>query len=308
MCDYGIGRNITSDELRTALHSGLAPYSNQLERLLFGSYGSVLDEDEISQECLDVILEYLNEYPVKNVIFETHCETVTSEKLKRIKNGLPQSTSVTIEMGYESCDPFIVHDCLNKHLDFKKLEDAILKIHESGMDVCLNVFLGAPFLCSADQFHSTRKSILWADEKGADSVVLFPCNIKPFTAIHKLYEKGLYSPISQWMIPLLFSTLSPNILKKLTLSWYGDRKNFYKNDEFPLIPPKDCDKCHDLLFGFYRAFMDEPDGSIRMQMTEGLLNRKMACRCLEDTKKTLAHDSPHLTAGQIAEIVSRLDQ
>ena len=306
MCDYGAGRNITPVELRSALYSELYPYIGKIDRLLFGSYGSVLDESEVSAECFQVLLRFLCDNPVPNIIFETHCETVTRDKLKRIQEEISADIQITIEMGYESSDPFILQTCLNKIINLDVLEKTIALIHEERMRVCLNVFLGAPFLCAADQLASAKDSVLWAMERGVDSIVLFPANIKPFTLVYKLYEQGIYVPLSHWMIPALFRILPNEALERITLSWYGNRKNFYKDDAFPLIPPQDCDECHDVLFSFYHEFMKEPDGHKRAEMTRALWDRNLSCNCKEDLNAALQIYTPRKTAKQINQIVSSL--
>lgn len=306
MCDYGVGRNLTPAELQSALYEELSPCIEKIDRLLFGSYGSVMDESEVSAECFQVLLRFLCDNPVPNVIFETHCETVKRDKLKKIREELPADIQTTIEMGYESSDPFILQSCLNKVLNLDVLERAIMLIHEEGMHVCLNVFLGAPFLCPVDQLVSAKNSVLWAMERGVDSIVLFPANIKPFTLVHKLYKKGLYAPLSHWMIPALFRVLPDEALERITLSWYGDRKNFYKGDTFPLIPPQDCDRCHEDLFSFYHEFMREPDGYKRAEMTRVLWEKDLSCNCRENLKVALHTYTPRRTAKQINQIVSSL--
>ena len=85
MCDYGVGRNLTPTELEKALEETLRPALSGVKTILFGSYGSVLDEYEISSECLDVILDFVSKCSFDNIIFETHYSTVTLEKLIKIK-------------------------------------------------------------------------------------------------------------------------------------------------------------------------------------------------------------------------------
>ncbi len=77
MCDYGVGRNLTPTELEKALEETLRPALSGVKTILFGSYGSVLDEYEISSECLDVILDFVSKCSFDNIIFETHYSTVT---------------------------------------------------------------------------------------------------------------------------------------------------------------------------------------------------------------------------------------
>ena len=255
MCDYGIGCNVSAEELALALEKELAPCVPYTDKMLFGTYGSIFDESEISAECLDVILDFIRKYQIPTVIFETHCETVSEAKLQWIKESISPDTDVIIEMGYETCDTYVLHRCLNKVLELEVLEKAIDLVETMEMSVCLNVFVGAPFLNASDQMETACKSIQWAVERKVDSLVLFPANIKPFTLLHKLYLAGQYQSVSQWMLPLLFSELTEDVLERISLSWYGDRQNFYENNEYPLLPPEDCESCHDELFSFYGDFL-----------------------------------------------------
>lgn len=305
MCDYGIGRELTPAELSEALASALGPWAGKVDTLLLGSYGSVFDPAEISEECFDVLLRFLRDYPVQTVIFETHCATVTPEKLSRIRDVLPAERRVTVEMGYESCDRFVLESCLNKVLSLPQLESAIQMIHDAKMSACLNVFLGAPFLSPADQLETARDSVFWALERGADSLVLFPANIKPFTLLYKLYEAGHYAPLSQWMVPALFRRLPEQALERITLSWYGDRKNFYENDQFPLIPPQDCPECHNAVFAFYREFLRAEDGQARSAAVRRVWERPLPCSCREKLAQSLEHAGRY-TKERIAAVVNSL--
>lgn len=303
MCDYGAGRNLTPQELAQALEE-VRPFAGKLDTLLLGSYGSVLDPSEISEDCFDVLLTFLKSFPVPHIIFETHCDTVTSEKLAQIRAALPER-KVTIEMGYESCDPYVLHTCLRKALDLDQLRQSISRIHEMGMKVCLNAFLGAPFLCPSDQLESARQSVLWAVEQGADSIVVFPANIKPFTLLYELYQRGLYQPLSHWMLPALFRCISEEALERVSLSWYGERENFYENNAFALIPPQACDCCENVLFAFYRAFLREPSPVRRSQLVRELWERPLECDCRERLTQALQETRPRLSPTEIEQMVLR---
>lgn len=119
MCDYGVGRNLAPAELGKALEETLRPALSGVKTILFGSYGSVLDEYEISGDCLEVILDFASKCNFDNIIFETHYSMVNSEKLLKIKNVLGDKLNIIIEMGYESCDEYILSNCLGKFMDFK---------------------------------------------------------------------------------------------------------------------------------------------------------------------------------------------
>lgn len=280
MCDYGIGHNLTPLELEKVLVEELQPQMNSVSTLLFGSYGSILDIGEVSEECFDVLLDFIVRQKIQTVIFETHCCTVNESNLEKIQEKIcTVGIRVIIEMGYESCDSYILQNCLNKILNLEQLCSTINLVHKYSMKASLNVFLGAPFLSEKEQLDTAVESVKWAFEKGADSVVVFPCNIKPFTLLYQLYKNNLYKPVSQWMLVELLSRVQEEKLNCVTLSWYGERGNFYENDEFPLIPPEDCKKCHDKIFEFYHAFMKESVSCHRKQLVEKFIQTETDCDC-----------------------------
>lgn len=278
----------------------------QHQTVLFGSYGSVLDEYEITDECLDVILNFALRCNFENIIFETHYSTVTSEKLNKIKNSLGDKFVITIEMGYESCDSYILSNCLRKVMDLEKLKKVIALIHAEGMRVSLNVFLGAPFVSVKSQTLTTVESIRWAFLNGADDIVLFPSNIKPFTLLYDLYKLGHYSEVSHWQVIDVLNKTPTEYLGKISLSWFGDRKNFYENDKYPLISPKDCVKCHEEIFKFYRKFKNLNSGSMRRKLLNDFLAIDTECSCrseyLESYDKGEGRFSPELIEGIVVSV------
>lgn len=308
MCDYGVGKNLESIELKNALENILQPALSGIKTILFGSYGSVLDEYEISDECLDVILNFISKGSFENVIFETHYSTVTLEKLRKIKNTVGGKFRVTIEMGYESCDEYILSNCLRKIMNLDDLKKVITLIHDEKMEVSLNVFVGAPFISVKEQTLTAVKSVEWAFSNGADSVVIFPSNIKPFTLLYDLYKSGHYHVVSQWQIIDVLNRIPIEYLDRISLSWFGDRKNFYENDKYPLLPPKDCNKCHNKIFTFYRNFRNAPGGRLRKKLLDRLLNSKMECLCRIEYLQNYSHSEERLLPEQIREIVNNAEE
>lgn len=303
MCDYGVGRNLAPTDLKSALENILYPALSGIKTILFGSYGSVLDEYEISSECLDVILDFASECSFDNVIFETHYSTVTSEKLLKIKNALGNKFDITIEMGYESCDEYILSNCLGKVMDLGELKKTITLVCNEGMEVSLNVFLGAPFIPVQDQTLSAVRSVEWAFSNGANSVVVFPSNIKPFTLMYDLYKAGYYSEISHWQLIDVLDRIPVEYLDRVSLSWFGDRKNFYENDQYPLLSPKDCEKCHEKIFAFYRDFRNANSGRSRKELLSGLLSNSAECSCRSEYLHSFNNGRKRLSLEQIEEIV-----
>ncbi len=307
MCDYGIGRNLDPVELERSLQQDLQPFTASVSTMLFGSYGSLFDTEEISAECFDVLLDFIVKQDIQTVIFETHCCTVNERILDRIQRKLcAKGKTVIIEMGYESCDPYILKNCLNKVLDLEQLRNAIGMIHQYSMEASLNVFLGAPFLCGKEQLDTTVQSVEWAFEKGADSVVVFPCNVKPFTLLYQLYKNNLYQPISQWMLVELLARIPEEKLDRVSLSWYGDRSNFYENGQFPLIPPVDCENCHKDILIFYHSFMKEPSCVQRKKLVQEFIQRGTNCDCRDRFLERLKIQKKRLAAEEIVPLLKAM--
>lgn len=303
MCDYGEGRNLEPSELLESVDKMLKPYKDKLDLLLLGSYGSIFDEYEIPADCFDVVLDTLVEINPRTAIFETHYSTVTESKLLLVLNKMPRNMNLIIEMGFESSDPFVLKYCLGKVMDLTELSRAIDLIHRHSASVCLNIFLGAPFICEADQLETAWQSVMWAFEHGADSIVIFPANIKPFTLLHELYKNGFYEPVSHWLLIKLLSRIPADLLDRVSFAWYGDRENFYENNAYPLIPPESCEVCRNILFGFYNAFMAESDTTSRFRLITELMSLDAVCACNERLEERLKTWTERPSASNIGNII-----
>lgn len=303
MCDYGIGRNLSPDEVTHSLEQELSKNLDSVTTVLFGTYGSIFDESEISAECFDAVLNYLCKIEIDTVIFETHCSTVNDLMLEKISNTLTNINHIIIEMGFESSNEFVLHKCLNKKLDLNSLINSIETIHRHNMSACLNVFVGSPFLSTKDQLTTSLESIHWAFNHKADSVVIFPANIKPFTLMYRLFEQGFYQPVSHWLVIELLSRLPQKYLERIAFSWFGDRKNFYEDNQYPLIPPTACDNCHDMIFEFYYSFMEEKTALKRKQKLDALMANKNICSCYSNLMNDIGASSISLNESEINSLI-----
>lgn len=67
-CDYGVVTNITPKELEIAFDNGLKENKDEIRVLLLNSFGSILDQNEISEECLTSLLAKIKDTNIKNII------------------------------------------------------------------------------------------------------------------------------------------------------------------------------------------------------------------------------------------------
>ena len=278
MCDYGNGNLLTPVQVADAMKDAFQKWGQPVHLLLVGSCGSVFDEQEITFESLQALLNVIAETNVEAVIFETHYSTVREELLAYIRKALSEK-KLSIELGFESSNPEILVHHLHKYVDLNCLLEKIAMIKRNGMGVILNVFLGSPGLNSVEQMLDSLHSIRWAFEHDADEVVVFPSNIKPKTRLWDLYESGEYQRPSSWLLVKLLSNLTAEELSKTSISWFGDRQ--YAGLDEDILPPATCPECRDLLMKLFRDYMDDPSGNRRMDLLKAA-KESATCNCYKD--------------------------
>ena len=273
MCDYGIGRNLTPKELEIAFDKAMLDAKNPINILLLNSYGSILDNFEISNKCFKVLLKKLKDTNIKNIRFETHYTTITKEKLNLIKSEL-KDRNISFELGLESASSRVRKNYLLKQINNKDFKERIKLIHSFGMQVVVNLLVGTPFLTPKKQIDDVLDSIKWSIKNKVDEIVLFPINIKPYTLLNSLYKEKKYDVISHWLLIEVLNRIDVENLSKIYLAWYGNRKLDYNT-----IFPKSCLNCNDKIFNFYNMFLKDNDGLTRKKLIEDLLNNKCDCYC-----------------------------
>lgn len=276
MCDYGVGTNITKEELVKAFDLAFNEHKKPIRTLLLNTYGSVLDQNEINSECFEVLLNKIKETTVKNVIFETYYTTVTRKKLELIKNKLPNK-NIIFEFGLETSSEEIREKCLLKYINNKHFIDIIDLIHSYGMETTANIIVGIPFLSRSDQVKDTLTSINWCFKNNIDEVNLFPMNVRPYTLLEKLYRNGKYQLISHWLLIEVLAKIPEKYLKDVYIAWYGNRDLNY-GDGIHSFFPTSCLLCENDLAKFYKQYLENKDSVYRKKLINDLIKNKK-CDC-----------------------------
>lgn len=281
MCDYGISeRNLTLHEIAIAMNYIIKEITPEINAIGLGTFGSFFDTYELSEENQNYVLEIVARLNINDITIETFYSTVTEEKLKRTKEILKEK-ELSIELGLESVSEFVQKDCLNKRIHLPSLLKKIELIHKYDCRVILNVLFGAPFLNLDQQIDDSLKSVKWGFEHGADQIVLFPTNIKPYTLLKELYNGGFYQPISHWGFLMLLNDIPEKYLDKIIFSWYGNRESNYAEKGIEHIMPRACDSCRHNIINFYEAFLETPNSKERKQLLQGMFMKHLMCDCRE---------------------------
>ena len=276
MCDYGLGTNITKEELEFAFDKAIFESKQAIKILLLNTYGSILDTTEISAECFNALLDKLTQTNVKRIIFETHYNTITEEKLKLIKEKLSNKI-ICFELGLETSNEKIRENNLLKKINNEKFKDTINLIHSFGMGVIVNLLVGIPFLTPQEQLEDALNSVEWCISNAVDEIDLFPINVKPYTLLKELYDLKEYDVISHWLLIELLNRIPLQNLSKIYLAWYGNRELEYNDGERSIFP-KSCELCHNKLMEFYSQFLSNDDAEYRKMLIKKLISEN-ECNC-----------------------------
>lgn len=204
--------------------------------ILLDSVGSILDSNEFSPECLDVVFVKLEELlaeakSIESVSFETHYQTLGSydengkyvasnaiEKLIEFKRNHPEISTFVIELGFETANGEIRDNLLFKHIDDETYKKSVKLLQDNGIDVEVNVMATLPFLSQSEQIEESAKSIILALSAqseggyGANSVTLFPLNVRKHTFCDYVFDV-------QEKYNKKHNTTSPDFMKRTFPIW-----------------------------------------------------------------------------------------
>ena len=286
MCDYGVGTNLTKEEIALAFDMAIKESNNKIKILLLNTYGSILDNKEISEECFEVLLDKIQQTNINTIIFETHYNTISKEKITLIKNKL-EGKKINFELGFETSNENIRENNLLKKIDNSKFIETIKLIHSFKIGVIVNLLVGTPFLSTSEQLEDVLSSISWCVKNEVDEIDLFPINIKPYTLLKELYEDGKYEVISHWLLIEVLNKIPLKDLSKIYFAWYGNREMKYVNGEYSVFP-QSCSICYDDIMKFYSEFLFNDDAQYRKNLINCLINNTK-CECYEKVLKKISN-------------------
>ncbi len=279
MCNYGKGISlINKEKLAKSLDEIFKNISKHKEipMMLFGTNGSIFDEYEMPSDCLDFLIDYIKDYKIKNIYFETFYTTVTKEKLNKIKEKL-QNSNIFIELGFESASKDIREKALLKFIDNDLFKQKIDLIHKFGFFATTNIMLGIPFLTEKESIEDTLNSIEFLTQKtNVDEIVVFPLNIKKNTLLENLDCK----PTFLLSVLEIIKKLDDDQIEKVLFSWFDETN---KN---PLISkaPKSCEKCFSYVVETIKNF-NNANKKGKIEIRNRL--KKTSCECEKELFKIL---------------------
>lgn len=269
MCNYWSGNHITDI---TKIIASEVKIISQYRTLLINTCGSCLDQNEVSIDDLIYLLDWISHSSVESVIFESHWTTLTDNVLKLINSKLTNQT-VYYEMGIESTNYDSLYYFLNKPSSLIDVHALTNRIHSYNAKCIMNVILGVPFLNPEEQLIDAIETIRDLLDNGADYLVIFPINIKPYTLIMDLYKRDEYVRVPAKIISNLLLENFSDSLSKINIAWFGDRL------EENVIPPASCIICERDTIDYFKQYNEVDDDKQRQELLKKVSN--IRCDCID---------------------------
>ncbi|MFX0575063.1 hypothetical protein [Nocardia nepalensis] len=255
MCNYGYGNAVTSADITDAVRAALDELALPPDELMISPSGGMWDPGEVPTAALAPVYALAATAAPGRFLVETRAETVGSERLSQMRAALP-GIQLGVEVGLESAFDSVLAYCVNKGSDAAAFTTAARAVHACGADMYANVSLGTAFLDRATAVHDAVNTVRWALDHGADTAVLFPLHIKPYTLLALLSDHDRYQPVSLWDLVEALYSLGPELGRRTEIAWY---KSYYDTSKKISVSPSGCSTCHDRLISEldrYRATMD----------------------------------------------------
>ncbi|MBQ7221834.1 MAG: hypothetical protein IJS28_12760 [Synergistaceae bacterium] len=280
MCNYGCGKGLIVDDeaVIASLSEQLAGIHGEIEETAISPSGSMLDDEEVPPKLREKILELVGGLNCRNFLVESRCDTLTDAKLETLKKYL-KNGRIYIETGIESCNDWVLKNCVNKNLSLSDIKRAVEAVHAHGIGMCANIAIGFPFINEYTGIILAVRSIEKAFSIGFDNVVFFPYHVRPGTFLEFLLRNNYYRPYSLHSFCEVLRRLDADVLPRVNISWY---RNYYgKGSRKIIASPSSCPECEERMLAALDSYKNKPciDSLREIDNVE--------CRCRERWRKKI---------------------
>ncbi len=266
MCDFGWG-DVSDDDILWQIDK----ISQEVEGAPFvylTPLGSMFDDREVNPRVRERIFEKFSRLGLVAFGTESRVDTITDEKVAQFRKAFGDNVQLQVGLGLESANPFVLRNCINKQISLRQYEEAVKILHEHNIEAITHVLLKPPFLTEREAIEDTVKTINWARSHGADRVVFFMTNVKPYTLTSWMMHNGMYR------VPYLWSGLEVMRRIKVDLDNPITLSGIYSGIEIEQLP-HNCEKCSEDFISELQRFSMTLDHSIIDDLWE------TSCDCRE---------------------------
>jgi len=289
MCNYGKGHVVNSTFILEELKTAFNKLPKAAYNLVINPSGSFLDEREVIGTLRNSIYDLLDNIPFESLTIESRADVITPPLLTELKKRYP-NRRVSIEIGVETLDPWLLKNAVNKGVTMDQIENAVKMIRGAGLISIANIGLGIPFICEKANIMQAIKSVTTALNKGFDLIILFPYHTKPGTLLEILFTADRYRRISLWSLVEVLANLPSKYLPKVNISWY---RNYYTDKRKVIESPDTCPHCRDIILGLLDQYKATP-----CQSTLSVL-LSFQCNCRDEWRTMIDNQSDSIEFSAI---------
>lgn len=185
----GLSTDITKNDVEKIIENYLStvPVTNkELEVAFYGGSFTAIDKD-IQQELLEVVHKYKKRGKIDRIRLSTRPDYIDSSRLELLK----KYNVDIIELGVQSmCDDVLEKS--NRGHSSNDVKKAVKKIRKYEFKLGLQMMIGLP----GDTKEKTQKTGLEIVKLKPDFVRIYPTLVVKGTYLEKLYERGIYIPLT----------------------------------------------------------------------------------------------------------------
>jgi radical SAM enzyme (TIGR01210 family) len=280
MCNFGLG-NVGPKDLLWQVDRILKQVQND-EIIYITPLGSMFDDNEVPEEVRNEIFKRIAGTGCAIFGTESRPDTISDEKMRAFRASFPPDMKLQIGLGMESANDYVRRNCINKQLSKEDVVSAIETLHKYNIEALVHVLLKPPFLTEAEAIEDAVQSCNFAFAHGANRVVFFMTNLKPYTLTSWLAERGRYRVPYLWSGASALVQMGAGLKRPVTLS------GFYSGVEIEELA-HNCKECSSGVISALQTFSQTLD--------RGILNSILEehCSCRPEWEKALKVDSVPLS-------------
>jgi radical SAM enzyme (TIGR01210 family) len=272
MCGH-LAKQIRNDK-PISVKDYLKQFEEEFETIDFEQYpilnlynnGSFINDNEIPTEARRGMLRMISKNPhIKMLVLETRPEFVTEQKVREIKELIPDK-HIELGVGLEMKDDFYRQICINKGFSLRRYDHAA-SIITKYLYLRTYVLLKPLFLTEKEAIERAIETIEYAFATGTTTVSLEACTIQDYTLMKYLYERDLYCTPWLWsIIEVVKGVKTPG---KLIIGLF----KFFPS---PSAVPNNCEKCNERVMEKIKEY----NRTLDPKVFDGL-----TCECKEQWRK-----------------------
>ena len=280
-CNFGISSPVSTEDIIKYVQKGLTSLDiDEDTTLLMTASGSMFDELEVPANAIGPILNIVRNTKCKAFLCETRVETLTEEKVKQYVSILDNKI-VSIEIGLESSNPWVLKYCANKNLFLEDYSLAAQLLQKYHLGSSTTIMLGGAFLSPREAIEDTVNTVRWAFEQGIERACIFPAHVKKWTLLEWLWNHNMYAPPSLWSLVDVLERLGPDLSPRVYIAWHKVFDN-QKSEGNYLDPMEDlgfvhtsttCENCRSQVIGLLDSYRNRHSFSTVNELSQ------MKCDC-----------------------------